>query len=144
MMTQQASLAAYEAWCAMRRARAFPVTPALLAQFVAEHAASPIEALTSAVSHIAEFDMAHGLANPAATPAVERALSAVAAIAPPRSWPKAEAARFEALPFALKRYVARREQERDRELRRAQNQAADLRKRCGATETGSAAEAGEG
>ncbi len=49
-------------------------------------------------------------------------------IDPPRSWTKAEKERFNSLPRETQEYLHTREQERDRDLRRSQNEAADLRK----------------
>lgn len=49
-------------------------------------------------------------------------------IEPPRSWTKEAKERFESLPRETQEYLAAREQERDRELRRSQNEAADQRK----------------
>jgi hypothetical protein len=57
-------------------------------------------------------------ADPAELPTIE----------PPRSWTKEEKERFQSLPRETKEYLAAREQERDREFRRSQNEAAETRK----------------
>lgn len=57
-------------------------------------------------------------ADPAEKPTIE----------PPRSWTKEAKERWSALPPETQEYLAAREQERDREVRRSQNEAADLRK----------------
>jgi len=57
-------------------------------------------------------------AEPAAQPAIE----------PPRSWTKEAKERFNSLPRDTQEYVAAREQEREREIRRSQNDAADSQK----------------
>src|SRR5262245_2704510 len=49
-------------------------------------------------------------------------------IEPPRSWTKEEKERFYSLPRETQEYLANREQERDREIRRSQNEAAEARK----------------
>lgn len=49
-------------------------------------------------------------------------------IEPPRSWTTEEKERFKNLPREMQAYLAEREQERDRDLRRRQNEAADARK----------------
>ncbi len=49
-------------------------------------------------------------------------------IEPPRSWTKDEKERFQSLPRETQEYIASRETERDRELRRVQNEAAETRK----------------
>jgi hypothetical protein len=70
-------------------------------------------------------------ADPAATQAPgETQASAepaeqVPPIEPPRSWTKDEKERFTSLPRETQEYLANREQERDREFRRSQNEAAE-------------------
>jgi hypothetical protein len=49
-------------------------------------------------------------------------------IEPPRSWTKEEKERFKSLPRELQAYLSEREQERDRDVRRRQNEAAEERK----------------
>lgn len=49
-------------------------------------------------------------------------------IDPPRSWTKAEKERFQALPRETQEYLHTREQERDRDVRRSQNEVAEERK----------------
>ena len=57
------------------------------------------------------------------TPVVEPAEAQP--IEPPRSWTKEAKEQWQALPRNTQEYLAQREQERDRELRRSQNEAAD-------------------
>jgi hypothetical protein len=54
--------------------------------------------------------------------------AAQAPIEPPRSWTKEARERFASLPRETQEYLAEREQDRDRELRRGQNEAAEQRK----------------
>lgn len=49
-------------------------------------------------------------------------------IEPPRSWTQAEKERFQSLPRETQEYLHTREQERERELRRGQNEVAEQRK----------------
>lgn len=49
-------------------------------------------------------------------------------IEPPRSWTKEAKERWQSLPRETQEYLAQREQEREREFRRSQNEAADHRK----------------
>ena len=51
-----------------------------------------------------------------------------APIEPPRSWTKEARERFASLPRETQEYLAAREQDRDREVRRTQNEAAEQRK----------------
>lgn len=61
-------------------------------------------------------------ADPEATPPIE----------PPRSWTKDAKERWNALPPETQAYLAEREQQRDREVRRSQNEAAEATKRIAA------------
>ena len=57
------------------------------------------------------------------------AISDVAAISPPRSWPNDRKQRFKSLPYDLQVYVAAHEAQREKALRRAQNEAASTRQK---------------
>jgi hypothetical protein len=85
----------------------------------------------------AEADAALPGADPGATgettasgepPAEQASPAGLAPIEPPRSWTKEARERFASLPRETQEYLALREQERDRELRRTQNEAAEQRK----------------
>jgi hypothetical protein len=71
------------------------------------------------------------------SPVLEALLNAKVAdiVDPPRSWGKEEKQRFLQLPPDLQRYYAEREKQRDRHLRRAQNEAAEARKRVAEIES---------
>jgi hypothetical protein len=79
-----------------------------------EHGA-PVEAQPSAEEEATE-------------PQPEPEAQALPPIEPPRSWPKEEKQRFGSLPRETQEYLSIREQERDREVRRSQNEAAEARK----------------
>lgn len=57
-----------------------------------------------------------------------------APIEPPRSWTKDEKERFQSLPRETQEYIAQRERERETELRRGQNEAAEKAKAISAKE----------
>jgi hypothetical protein len=63
-------------------------------------------------------------AEPAAQPSIE----------PPRSWTKEAKEQWQSLPRETQEYIASREQERDREIRRSQNEAAEKLKGMSARE----------
>jgi hypothetical protein len=69
-------------------------------------------------------------------PVMEAIISAKVSdmIAPPRSWGHAEKAAFLKLPRELQLFYARREAQRDREVRRSQNEAAEARKALAETQ----------
>jgi hypothetical protein len=104
---------------------ALPARPATVAFFVLDNVALGLSRLLAVLEAIAAVH--EGAADPTLSPVVAAALAKVAPVPSPRSWPKAAAAQFVALPRSLQTYVAARERERDREIRRCQNEAAAAR-----------------
>jgi hypothetical protein len=121
-------------WCELNGVSACPAAPADVARFVIDCAALGIERLWPAVEEISKMHVVLGLADPTLGGAAAAAINEVANIAPPRSWPGEQKARFKALPFDLQQYVAAHEVQRDRVIRRAQNEAANARQRLAALE----------
>lgn len=76
-----------------------------------------------------------GLADPTLGSPAADAMSAVAAVPPPRSWPRQFKERFGALPYDIQAYLAAHETQRERALRRAQNEAAAASRKLAALET---------
>ena len=70
-----------------------------------------------------------GLADPTLGGPAVTAISDLAGIEPPRSWPDDRKQRFRSLPYDLQIYVVSRETQREKALRRAQNEAAALRQK---------------
>ena len=62
---------------------------------------------------------------PGETESADPAANEPPSIEPPRSWTKEAKERWASLPRETQEYLAEREQERDREFRRSQNEAAD-------------------
>ena len=106
-----------------------PARPATVALFILQHRSMGLAELVELVDQIGAAHVARGLADPCATYPVPAMLNKVAAIKPPRSWPKEEKQRFLALPYGTQTYLCKREGERDRAVRQAQNEAADARKK---------------
>ena len=115
-------------WCKARGAAAYPTQPRLLAEFVTGNASMGADWAESVVNDVVALNLQVGLANPAATPAVIGALTSIRSIEPPRSWPREQWAHFHALPLTTQRYVLRREAERDKEVRKLQNEVANLKR----------------
>lgn len=111
-------------WCELNCAAFLPASPAEVAKFVADCAALGIERLWPAVQDISRAHAALGLADPTLGGPVAAAVSEVAGIDPPRSWPSDRKQQFEALPYDLQVYVADHEARREKTVRRAQNEAA--------------------
>lgn len=76
-----------------------------------------------------------GLVDPTLGSPAADAMSAIAAIPPPRSWPGQFKERFRTLPYDIQVYLAAHEAQRERALRRAQNDAASASRKLAALET---------
>jgi hypothetical protein len=116
-------------WCELNGASFCPAAPAAVAKFIADCASLGIERLWPAVREISRAHVMHGLADPTLGGVVAAAISEAAGIAPPRSWPADRKQRFKTLPYDLQVYVAAHEEQREKALRRAQNEAASLRQK---------------
>jgi hypothetical protein len=116
-------------WCELNRVSWCPAAPADVARFVADCASLGIQRLWPAVQEISKAHVELGLADPTLGGVAAAAISEIAGIDPPRSWPSDRKVRFKALPYDLQVYVAAHEQQREKALRRAQNEAALARQR---------------
>ncbi len=91
--------------------------------------AAPVEAAPEAAPELAdEANAAPPDEAPGETTETTDPVENLPPIEPPRSWTKEARERFNALPRETQEYLATREQERDREVRRSQNEAAEQRK----------------
>jgi hypothetical protein len=138
-------------WCELNQLCPLPATPAAVAKFVSDCASLGIERLWPAVCDISMAHASRGLADPTLGGVAAAAISEVAGIPPPRSWPDDRKQRFAALPYDLQLYVAAHEAQREKALRRAQNEAAHARQKLAAfqksqteTDEGVKADAREG
>ena len=127
-------------WCELNRVSFCPAAPADVARFVADCASLGIGRLWPAVQEISQSHVSLGLADPTLGGAAAAAISEVASIEPPRSWPHDRKMRFKALPYDLQVYVAAHEEQREKALRRAQNNAALARQKLTAGPQGPAPE----
>jgi len=129
-VVKDASLpAAFVRWCEERQVSALPARPASVALYVLQSRSQGLAELVELVDQISAAHIIRGLADPCSTYPVPAMLNKIAAINPPRSWPAEEKQKFLALPYSLQTYVCKREGERDKALRRAQNESADARKK---------------
>jgi hypothetical protein len=119
-------------WCALNDVPACPAAPAVVARFVADCAPLGIELLWRAIQDISRMHVAAGLADPTLGGVVAGSISDLAGVEPPRSWPAERRRSFRSLPYDLQTYVADREAQRERALRRAQNEAAGARRQLAA------------
>jgi hypothetical protein len=116
-------------WCELNGASWCPAAPADVARFVTDCASLGIERLWPAVQEISKAHVSLGLADPTLGGAAAVAVSDVAGISPPRSWPNERKLRFRSLPYDVQVYLAGHEERRDRAVRRAQNEAAIARQK---------------
>ena len=121
-------------WCELNGVSPCPATPASVARFVTDCASLGMSRLWPAVQDISRMHVALGLADPTLGGPAARAISTVAAIPPPRSWPGPFKQRFAALPYDIQVHLAAHETQRERALRRAQNDAASARQKLAARE----------
>jgi hypothetical protein len=116
-------------WCELNGVASCPAAPAAVAKFVSDCASLGIERLWPAVQEISAAHVSFGLADPTLGGVAAAAINAVAGVAPPRAWPADRKQRFKSLPYDLQVYVAAHEARREKEIRRAQNDAAAARQK---------------
>jgi hypothetical protein len=119
-------------WCELNGLSPCPAAPAHVARFVVDCAPLGIERLWSAIQDISRLHVSVGLADPTLGGVAAEAISDLAGIDPPRSWPAGSKRRFKSLPYDLQVYVANHEAQREKALRRAQNEAASARQELAA------------
>jgi hypothetical protein len=119
----------FASWSELNGISFCPAAPADIARFVSDCATLGIERLWPAVQDISRLHVSLGLADPTLGGVVTAAINDVAGIDPPRSWPNDRKQRFGSLPYDLQVYVAAHEAQREKALRRAQNEAAIARKK---------------
>ncbi len=122
-------------WCELNGVSFCPAAPEMVARFVADCAALGIERLWPAVQEISRLHIAAGLADPTLGGLAAKAISDVAGIDPPRSWPDNHKQGFQLLPYDVQLFVAAHERQREKALRRAQNDAAAARRGLATHET---------
>ncbi|QPF93787.1 hypothetical protein [Bradyrhizobium commune] len=116
-------------WCELNNLIACPAAPASVARFVTDCASLGMSRLWPAVQDISRMHASLGLADPTLGGTAATAISKIAAVAPPRSWPAEFKQLFGTLPYDIQMYLASHETQRERALRRAQNEAASARQK---------------
>jgi hypothetical protein len=122
-------------WCELNGVSPCPAAPAAVAKFVTDCAALGIERLWPAVQEVSNSHVALGLADPTLGGVAAAAIGGIAGIVPPRSWPDDLKQRFQSLPYDLQTHVAAHEVQREKVLRRAQNEAAANRQKLAGLQT---------
>jgi hypothetical protein len=113
----------------MRGIKPLPAQPAHVADFVREMwtLTSNVGKIWEAVQEVSHSHLSNGLADPTAGGPVAAAMNEISKLQPPRSWRKDFWPRWHALPWDVQNYLTQHEEQRDRVVRDAQNQAGDLR-----------------
>jgi hypothetical protein len=127
----------FEKWCVDKGVRRLPAKPWVVAKFIIDETATGRDAqgCIALLAAIAEVHDTHSLSNPCATAVVNQVLDQMVKEPPPRSWPAADKAEFARLPPTIREIIARRENDRDRELRRKQTEFAELKRHALAAES---------
>jgi len=120
-------------WCELNGASFCPAPPAAVARFVEDCAPLGIARLWPAIQDISKLHVSLGLADPTLGGATAAAISEIAGVVPPRSWPDDCKSRFKSLPYDLQVFVSEREAKREKALRRVQNEAAAARRKLSET-----------
>jgi hypothetical protein len=116
-------------WCERHSVRACAAKPTTIAQWVLDHGHLGADAIMAILTATEVLHFHYGLANPVKTPIVSRALEQHFQSEAPRSWKADERVLFATLPEAIKQIIARRERDRERELRSCQNRAAEAERK---------------
>jgi hypothetical protein len=120
-------------WCELHEMSPCPAAPALVARFIADCAPLGIQRLWPAVQEISRLHVSIGLADPTLGGAAAAAIGELAGIDPPRVWPADQKQRFKSLPYDVQLYVVNHEMQREKAVRRAQNEAASARQKLAAS-----------
>jgi hypothetical protein len=116
-------------WCDLRGVKPIPTSPVAIARFVIESQALGIDKVAATLTAISQAYISRGLADPTAGPGpVAAAVSQIAPVTPPRAWKAFAREAFQTFPHELQVYLAGHELEREKVIRRSQNEAAAARK----------------
>lgn len=121
-------------WCELNGAPFCPARPADVARFVSDCASLGIGRVWPAVQEISRLHATLGLADPTLGIPVAAAVSDIAGVDPPRSWPDGHKQRFRTLAYDMQVMVALHDKRREKALRRAQNEAAAVRRKVAPSE----------
>jgi len=118
-------------WASSANVRHLPARPTTVASFIFKQFDAGVkpDTILEQVSAIERLHDFFAFSNPVATSAARAALNEIVSIEVPRSWPKEEKAMFMHLPPQIRTIIADRERDRERALRRGQNELAELKKR---------------
>lgn len=114
-------------WCALQGERSLPASPSAIGKFVDDIAHFGIEKVWDQVQQIRRDHYVRGLGDPTLGPGpVADAINRLSGIKVPRSWRAEAKAEFMSLPWPVQVEIEKRD--RERELRRLQNDLADAKR----------------
>jgi hypothetical protein len=127
---EQLLLVPFVQWCGSVGVRHVPAAPTTCAMFIlSQHKVEVApERIAAECRAIEKLHDQFGLANPLQTRAARWALDQVLTAELPRSWPQADKELFKTLPVQIRHVISAREQDRERALRRGQNELARQRR----------------
>src|SRR6516162_4002970 len=131
-------------WCKSKGVPFVPAQPATVAAYIIfeNREGADFQRIFSTVEAIAQMHDRAGLSNPCATMAVRHELGCIYHIDPPRSWAKVHRPLFASLPIECRHVIENYADLASKAVRKAQNEAADLRRQLkelqqkGTTENG--------
>jgi hypothetical protein len=118
------------AYCQEKIVRNVPAKTWCVAAFVLERheRGIPESKIFAELAAIGKLHDRWRLARPFESAIVNAAIERITKAQPPRSWPPEDKALWASLPVQIRFRIAEREEQRDRELRRMQNEHAELKK----------------
>jgi hypothetical protein len=124
------NLAPFIQWATTANVRYCPALPTTVGSYIlaARDARIPEQQILATVAAIALLHDHQGLPSPVATTAARYALEQVLKTEPPRSWTKDEKLSWATLPPEIRAVITRRDADQCKAMRRAQNEAAELRR----------------
>ncbi len=122
-------MTAFITWAKASGKPHLPASMADVAAFVADMKAMPPDWLATQLRAVDEEHERLGYAPPCRSTLVTELINKLYPIDPPRSWQAEMKDAFRRLPLLLQLYVAAHEKRREKEIRRAQNEAAELRQK---------------
>jgi hypothetical protein len=127
----------FEKWCSERGVRRLPAKSWTVAAFILDQNAHGRDAqgCLALLAAIAEIHDSASLSDPTSSSVVNQVLDQIVKVNPPRSWPAADKAEFARLPPTIREIIAKRENDRDREVRRKFNEIAELKRQALAAES---------
>jgi hypothetical protein len=118
----------WEKWCALHGHQPVPASPTMIARFIAELSPLGVEQVWQAVLEISRAHYCIGLPDPTISAPVVTEMNRLSRIKPPRSWPDEEKLRFPTLPYDIQAWLAKKADMDSNEIRRLQNELAQLKK----------------